>query len=70
MFKNKTACAALDAYYIQHNVADFQYEGMSGKAAFELYCIHNDEFLLELLCAYLDLVNNIKAIYPAVPQSV
>jgi len=70
MYNDRTAVAALDHYYTQHNVDDFKYGDIEGKAAFECYCVHNDEFFLEFICAYLDIVNDIKSSYPKIPESV
>ena len=64
MFKNKTAVAALDHYYTQFDVENFKYGDIEGKAAFECFCAQNDEFFLEFICAYLDIINNVPATYP------
>ena len=71
MFQSHTAIAALDHYYMIHNVMNFRYKGRRGQHAFELYCVDNDEFFLELMCAYLDNINNVAMTpYPEVPQPV
>lgn len=68
MITRKIALAALDHYYMFHDVSKFEYAGFTGERAFEFYCTINDEFFLEFICAYLDLSHGIEAEYPKLEE--
>jgi len=49
---------------------NFQYDGLKGLHAFDIFCTDNPEFMIELCCTYLDRVNGILAKFPNMPESV
>ena len=72
MFTNETVRNAIDHYLETHNIDDFEYDGCVGFEALNLFMIYNEEWELDFVCAYLDIINGIDvdAKYPPLPQLV
>ena len=67
---NENVRNAVDKYLETHQVDDFAYDGLVGFEAFDLFLTMNDEFTLDFVCAYLDIINNMKASWPKLPMIV
>tara|TARA_B100000900_G_scaffold379481_1_gene364417 strand:- start:225 stop:458 length:234 start_codon:yes stop_codon:yes gene_type:complete len=70
MFKINTERSAIEHYAQTHDVDNFVYDGLKGFVAFDMFCTDNEEFLLELIVAHLDIINDIDAQFPKLPEIV
>ena len=68
MFTIDTERKAIEGYATLNSVENFEYDGLKGLIAFDLYCTDHPEFLLELIVAYLDKLNQINAEWPSLPE--
>ena len=69
-YTNQTVRDALDHYLATHDVEAFEYMGVTGFEAVNLWMIYNDAWELEFVMAYLDQSNGIPTEYPALPELV
>ena len=68
MFTLDTERKAIEGYAALNSVDHFEYDGLKGFVAFDLYCTDHPEFLVELIVAYLDKLNQIDADWPSLPE--
>ena len=66
MLSNEIMRNAITHYAKTRNLKNFEYDGLKGFWAFDLYVTMNENFGLELGLAYLDHINGIATIYPTI----
>ena len=66
MLNNEVMRDAITHYAKTRDLKNFNYDGLKGFVAFDLYVTDHEEFALELGLAYLDHKNGIATIYPTI----
>ena len=64
MLNNEIMRNAITHYAKTRNLKNFEYDGLKGFVAFDLYVTEHEDFGLELGLAYLDHKNGIPTTFP------